>query len=230
MTEPVGNNPRDITIPNNSLSGTPPPTPKPGPKKAGSDPIEPPKDQRELSKIVEGKVVVHKQSWWKRAARSMIADDATSVGDYLITDVIVPAAKRLIADIVQSSTDRVLFGTTSRRRGFGGLRDERAPSIRNRYDRLPEEPRGISREARARHDFTDVSLDNRQEAIDVVDELVDYIREYGAVSVAQLYTLLGVTGSYADQRWGWTDLTTADVKQGRRGGWIVDLPAPEPLR
>jgi hypothetical protein len=218
MSEPVGNSPRSTgDIPGNSFKE----------REAKKDAVEP---REKAEKIIEGKVVTRKQPWYKRFGRSMIADDAQSIGDFIMDDVIVPAVKNLIADIVGQGANRVLFGTSRARRRDGYA--ER-PGLRTRYDQMsgsgPEPRRMLSRESRARHDFDDVVLDSRTEAIEVVDALVARVERYGGASVADLYDLVGVTGSYADQRWGWTDLRDADIRQ-TRGGFLLDLPRPEPLR
>lgn len=221
MSEPVGNSPRGPSIPGNSHKEREVALPK-----KEEEPREP------VQKIVEGKVTTRKQPWWKRAARNMVAEDAQSVGDWILTDVIVPAAKNLILEIVIGSTERTLLGGSRNRRGVrGGLRGEITGLRSTRYDQMgPGEPRRmLSRETRARHDFDEVVLDSRSEAIAVVEDLIARVIRYGAASVADLYDLVGVTGSFADQRWGWTDLSTADVRQSR-GGWLLDLPQPEPLR
>jgi hypothetical protein len=108
------------------------------------------------------------------------------------------------------------------------LRDQVNYSGRYSGDREPPR-RPMSREARARHDFNEIVLENRTEAIEVLEAMVARIVRYGAVTVADLYDFVGTTGSFADQRWGWSDLTTADVRQVP-GGFLLDLPAPEPIR
>jgi hypothetical protein len=223
MSEPVGNSPRGTNIPGNSHKEREA-LPKEGVLNKEVAPREP------VEKIVEGKVVKSKQSLFKRMTRSLIADDAQSIGDFLIVDVVVPAIKNLIADTVKGGTDRVLFGQSRARRAIGVGGESR--SLRTRYDKYAEagEPRRMmSRESRARHDFDEVRLDDRAEAIEVVETLIARVEKFGAASVSDLYDLVGVTGSYADQRWGWTDLREADVRQSR-GGWLLDLPRPEPLR
>jgi len=223
MSEPVGNSPRRKPETQSGMSAISGNSHKdreaPAEKAAVRDPI---------SKIVEGNVVSRKQPLWKRFSRTMLAEDAGNVGEYILTDVIIPATKNLIVDMVGQSIERILFGTS---RG----RIRRSPlgaSLREQvnYSRLSSEPRrSMTREARARHDFNEIVLENRTEAIEVVEALVDRIARYGAVTVADLYDFVGTTGSFADQRWGWTDLTTADVRQVP-GGFLLDLPGPEPVR
>lgn len=228
MSEPVGNAPRGTEIPNNSHKAR-------EAQVAAATPAEP---REALSKIVKGGVKTRKAPFYKRIARSLIADDATSVGDYIITDVIGPAIKNLIYDIITGGASRTLYGSSRGARRESSIRGGGPiSSIRTRYDRMAEEPtrRGLTQEQRAeqraRHDFREVQLDFREEAIEVLEALIDYANRYGTVSVAELYTLTGVTGSYVDQKWGWTEaeVGTADIRQ-HRGGWLIDLPSPNVLR
>lgn len=215
MTEPVGNSPRNPgDIPGNSH--------KIREIRASENAPEPPE---EVKKIISGEVKTRKPPWYKRLARGLVADDAQSIGDYLMTEVVLPSIRNLIADTVRGSTERLLFGS-SRPRGRRGERE----SLRTRYDLMGEEPRRLmSRESRSRHDFAEITLDSRAEAIDVIDSLEERIERYGAASVADMYDMLGVSGSYADRNYGWKSLRDADVRQ-TRGGWLLDLPRPELLR
>jgi len=225
MGEPVGNQPRKEPKADNPISAIKGNSHKE--RGTTTDKV----DKREpVEKMVEGKVISRKQPWLKRVRKTMVAEDAHTVGEYILTDVVVPAAKNLIVDMVGQSIERMLFGTSRGRISRSplgmSLRDQVNYS-RVSQDRDPR--RTLSREARARHDFNEIVLENRTEAIDVVEALIARIARYGAVTVADLYDLVGTTGSYADQRWGWNDLATADVRQVP-GGFLLDLPAPEPIR
>jgi hypothetical protein len=148
----------------------------------------------------------------------------------LLVDILVPAVRNLLYDTVVGGTGRVIFGQgRGRSRGVVG---ERASSLRTRYDQMSDrgEPRRmLSREDRATHNFDDIVLEHRQEADNVIEALAERIDVYRAASVADLYDFVGVTGSYADRNWGWTDLRDARIQQVR-AGWLLDLPRPEPLR
>jgi hypothetical protein len=227
MSEPVGNSPRKKPDAQSAMSAIS------GNSHKDREGVKDTAPEREpIEKIIEGKVITRKQPIWKRFTRSMVADDVGNVGEYILTDVVIPATKNLIVDMVGQSIERVLFGTSRgrvRRSPLGmSLRDQVNYSGRYSGDREPPR-RSMSREARARHDFNEIVLENRTEAIEVLEAMVARIVRYGAVTVADLYDLVGTTGSFADQRWGWSDLTTADVRQVP-GGFLLDLPAPEPIR
>jgi hypothetical protein len=225
MSEPVGNQPRKKPETQSGMSAI-----TGNSHKNRSAAEETTMAREPIEKIVEGKVVSRKQPIWKRFTRSMVADDVGNVGEYILTDVVIPATKNLIMDMVAQSIERVLFGTSRgriRRSPLGmSLRDQ--VNYSGRYSGESTR-RPMTREARARHDFNEIVLENRAEAIEVVEGLVDRIARYGSVTVAELYDFVGTTGSFADQRWGWNDLSTADVRQVP-GGFLLDLPAPEPIR
>lgn len=231
MSEPVGNQSRSKAKPGGDMSAIAGNSHKTR-TAAEAEVATVAESPDKAEKMVEGKVVTRKMPWWKKFASSMVADDAQNVGDYILTDVVVPSARRLIVEIVEGAVNRVIFGTSRARRtsGFGTTSLRHVP-----YDRLSDrgverDPRrGISQAARARHDFDEVVLETREEAVIVIDALIDRVSRYGATTVADLYDILGVTGSYVDQKWGWTDLITADVRQVR-GGFLLDLPRPEPIR
>ena len=104
---------------------------------------------------------------------------------------------------------------------------------RTAYQRASDDDRrpagGVSREAQARHNFDELILENRAEAVDVIESLIARVNKFGSASVSDLYDYLGVTGSFTDLKWGWHNLTSADVRQ-TRGGFLLDLPAPVQLR
>ena len=58
-----------------------------------------------------------------------------------------------------------------------------------------------------------------------MDELVS---TYGLVSVADFFDLLGVTGNYTDNNYGWTDIRNAKVMRVK-DGYMIKLPKALPL-
>lgn len=86
----------------------------------------------------------------------------------------------------------------------------------------------MSRQSRARHQFDDIVLDERAEAEQVIDQLFDLVSKYGSATVADLYELVGLASTHTDHKWGWEELMGAGVSRVR-GGYLLDLPEPEPL-
>lgn len=188
--------------------------------------IERPKQE----KIVAGKVVPRKKPLLSRLGNSMVAENSGSVGEYVIMEVLLPAAKNLISDIVSQGIDRLLFGDSSRRR----TSETRSGYGYTSYNRIkPATNYGSQRSTYKRQqdddDFSDFIMETRTDAQEVLDRLRDIIQEYDAARVSDLYELVGLTGNFTDDRWGWTDLSRARVTMVRGGGYLLDLPRKEPL-
>lgn len=198
---------------------------------------EPKTDEvKKVTKVVEGDVVRQKKPITRRLKDTFVGGDAKAVWGFVVMDVLVPAGKDMIADAFSQGVERMIYGearSVSRRTGArpGG------PSgyvSYDRYSRGPvgsyrrEEPREVSRRARASHDFDEIVLATRVEAETVIDRLFDLVSRYETATVADLYELVGVSGSYTDDKWGWTDIRGAGVDRVRNG-YLLNLPKPSPL-
>ena len=54
------------------------------------------------------------------------------------------------------------------------------------------------------------------------------MEEYGTVRVADLYDLVGVTGQYTDNNYGWTNIRNAEIVRVR-DGYKIKMPRALPL-
>lgn len=196
----------------------------------------PKEDRKKLQKVVSGVVVARKPSMFKRLNEAFTGDDARTVGSYILFDVVVPAAKNMILDSVTQGAERAMFGEVRTRRSSGLSSTTR--SNYTGYSRMtsrptmramePDEPRGISRRARATHDFSEITLPTRGDAEAAVAGMNVVMGDYGVVTVSDLYELVGITGSFVDHKWGWNDLRTVRI-QRVRNGYLLDMPRPEPI-
>lgn len=67
-------------------------------------------------------------------------------------------------------------------------------------------------------------------ATDVIGKMREIIKEYGQVSVADLYALTGVYSCYTDNNYGWKDLNQSLlVCDCKKREYKLELPNPEPL-
>ena len=162
----------------------------------------------------------------KKLREAFTGDDAHTVGNYVLMDVVLPAVKNMLSDAISQGAERMLFGE-SRPRGS---------SVRHpgqiSYNRVSTPPRqaapqapGPARRARGNMDFGEIVLPTRYDAEMVLDRLSDVIENYDVATVADLYELVEITGSFTDVKWGWTSLRDARVRQVREG-FILELPQP----
>jgi hypothetical protein len=198
---------------------------------------------KKVEKVIEGNVVRRKKPLGKRFAETFIGGSAKSVFGYILFEVLVPAAKDTIADVVTQGIERTLYGegrSSSRRHG-GGYRSGSSSYVSyDRYsspsrnanprdrDRDRDEPR-MSQRGRANFNFEEIVLDTREDANEVIDQLFLLIDKFEKATVADLYDLTGVDPTHTDYNWGWRDLRGARATRVRNG-YLLDLPEPQHLR
>lgn len=184
-------------------------------------------DEKKLDKVITGSVKKQKRGLGKKVADVILEDDTKSVGNYVVYDVLIPAAKTMLSDMITGAVEMFLFGEKrgSRTRREGGRSYTSYGSYYRSTDRDRDlrREREISRYGRARHDFDEIILETRGEAEEVLSHLVDLVDDYGVASVADLYDLVGITSNYTDGKYGWTNLHTASVSRVR-GGYLISLP------
>ena len=180
------------------------------------------KREHKVEKVVTGTVKTKKKGGLHKFTDVFISEDAGNVKSYIFMDVLVPAIKKAISDIVTNGIEMMLYGESGRKKSSNASRI----SYRDYYkdDRQPRE-RGL---ARSNYDFDDIILDNRGEAEDVLICMNDIIENYGLVSVADFYDLVGVTGNYTDNKYGWSDIRSANVVRVY-DGYMIKLPRALPL-
>ena len=72
-----------------------------------------PNELKHAKKVINGKAKVRKKSEASKLASSLVSSDASSVKSYIFSDVIIPAAKKLIYDIFTDGIDMILYGGRS---------------------------------------------------------------------------------------------------------------------
>lgn len=204
---------------------------------------EPPAEAAEkgrVDKVVEGEVVLRKKSLGKRFRETFFADDGITIREYITEDILIPAFRDLLYDVTIGSVERALFRDgrpasrgfrASGRGGFpgggGGFRYDlaaRGGALSRRDD-----PRdGMSRRARAAHNFEEIIFPSRSDAEAVLTALFDILEQYNEVKLSEFYEAAGISGNFTDERYGWTDLRGSRAVR-TRNGWLLDLPRPEPL-
>lgn len=193
-------------------------------------------EPKKVERVATGEVIRRKTPLSRRVSRNLIGGDAQSVWGYVFGEVLIPAARDMVADAVTGGVERLVFGESTpvgrsrraRSASYGHVPYNRYSSPTGRNSRSDEPRRELSRRARATHSFDEIIMRNRVEAEEVLDKLDDLTDRYDNASVADLYELVGISGNYTDDRWGWTDLSGASVSRVR-DGYLLNLPKPEPL-
>ena len=190
--------------------------------------IEKEEPKKVVTKVISGNAVKKKKTFWRRMTDTLFGEDVESVSSYIVHDVLIPAAKNTLSDIVTGGIEMLLFGDRQASRAQRNGRGRSYVSYSNYYKGDRRDDRQPQSRNRMRHNFEDVILESRGEAEEVLNNLVDLVVDYGMASVADLYDLVGISTSYTDNKYGWTNLSTARPVRVR-GGYLLDLPRPMPL-
>lgn len=184
-------------------------------------------EKKKVEKVVQGKVKTKKKNGVTKFADVFISEDIHSVKSYIIGEVLIPAMKKALSDIVTNGIDMILYGESgaSKKRSLGSKISY--TSYYDRRDRYDDRRTRVS-DIRNVYSYDDITLDNRGEAEEVLSRMDELIETYGIVSVADLYDLVGITGSYTDNKYGWTDIRSAQVVRVR-DGYKIKLPRVIPL-
>ena len=188
--------------------------------------------KKEIKKVASA--TKRKKSMAKKFKEAFVGEDGDdqSVADYILYDVLVPAAKNTISDMVTGGIEMILYGE---RRGSSRMNRNRGRSYVNysgystrRDDDRARNGSRVRRSARDRVYNDDIVVPTRGEAEQTIDSLLDIIDQYGSASIADLYSLTGIDSDFTDNSYGWTNLSTASVSR-TRDGYILNLPRAYPI-
>lgn len=179
-------------------------------------------EKKRVEKVVKGTVKTRKKSEARKLADIFVAEDISTVKTYLVQDLLIPAIKNTILDLI-------VEGATIIFKGESGHRDRRSTSEYVSYGKYLERNRDDDRHhsvtrSRTSYDYDDITLESRGEAEEVLTRMDELIDTYGFVTVADLYDLVGKTCNYTDNKYGWTSLRTAEAVRVRGGEYMLKLP------
>ena len=183
------------------------------------------KEERpKINKVVSGTVKRSKNSGSK-LADVFISEDVSNVKNYILMDVIVPAVKKAISDVITNGIDMLLYGSNGR---TNANRSTASTISYNRYYGRDDHPRISDPVQTSRYSYDTITLTTRGEAEEVLARMDEIIDTYKMVRVADFYDLVGVTGNYTDNKYGWTNIRNAEVVRVR-DGYRIKLPRALPI-
>lgn len=200
---------------------------RPNSHKSKSERDSSPEGRKKVEKVVKGTAKIRKKNEIRKFADIFISEDIKNVKSYVFMDVLVPAIKKAISDIVTDGIDMILYGGSGRSKRSSSASKV---SYRNYYDRKYDDRNSIS-DSRPKNGYSydDITLESRAEAEEVLARMDELIELYGVVSVADLYDLVGVTGNYTDNKYGWTNIRNAEPIRVR-DGYMLKLPKALPIQ
>ena len=185
--------------------------------------------EKRVDKRIKGTATVKKKSELRKFANNFISEDASNVKTYIFQDVLIPAAKKLISDIVRDGIDMILYGgTRSTDRFANGARSSSYVSYSSYSNR--KEPTRPAAPSGQRFDYDDISFENRGDAEFLLDQMGHVLGRFNYVTVADMYDIARLPAPpYTATKFGWTNLRDAQVVRGMDGRYRVKLTGAYPI-
>lgn len=197
---------------------------------------KPPK--KDLGKVVTGDVIVKPKTVGSRFRNIFFGGDIDSAFSYVVAEVLLPALRNLVVETVSRGTDRLIYGDSAHRRRpthFGSRIQYNNPvsrggsSLYRERVQLGVEQRPTERWSTASRDADTIIVASKTDAENVVEQLTEIVDKYELVSVADLNELLGLPSSHVDNKWGWTNISSVEIRQVREG-WKITFPPLEEIQ
>lgn len=179
------------------------------------------KEEREIKKVItNGSVKTKKKTGLRKLTESVVSENASEVKGYLLSDVLIPALKKLVFDIISDGSSMFLFGKSSR---AGGGRHSGSYISYTSYSNKDREQGRYSTATRTRFNYDELIFPSRGEAEAVLMQMEDVIARYGFVTVCDLYDMVDLTAPYTSQKYGWTNIRNAEAVR-TFDGYVLKLP------
>lgn len=183
------------------------------------NPVKPPEKKRES--VVTGNVTVKEKSVIRKVFDIFFAKDLEDVGDYLVKSVIVPEMRDILYSLIDKGTQMFLYGEA---------RSKRSPStpgaVRVNYNKYYDQSRPTEPTPKSRNgmNFDNVTFEEIADAEEVLNQMIDILEDYKSVSVADFCDLANIPDEYTDRKYGWTNLSRAEVRRTSGGEYYIKLP------
>lgn len=185
--------------------------------------------KKKVDKVVSGSVKTKKKSSLSKFADTFIEEDKDTVIGYLLSEVLIPSFKKMVSDTIKTGIDKMLYGDAEVSRS-------NSPASKISYSKYYNDKSSYSRSSstapvtnrRDTYEYNNIVLETRGDAEAVLMGMDDIIAKYEIVSVADLYDLVGIAGSYTDYKYGWTDIRSARIERVR-DGYVIRMPKALPL-
>lgn len=135
--------------------------------------------EKRVEKVISGTVKSKKKSEMQKFADVFISEDVNNVKSYIVMDVLVPAIKKAISDIVTNGIDMILYGET-------GKSKKNSTASKVSYQKYYDSGKKdyTAPKSRTSYEYDELLFETRGDAESVLDAMNEIIAQYEVVSVA----------------------------------------------
>lgn len=182
--------------------------------------------EKKVEKVINGSAKSKKKGEIQKFADVFISEDVSNVKSYILDEVLIPAVKKAISDVVTNGIDMILYGEAGRSKKSSNSSSK--VSYRSYYDRENDRRRDYTPTPKD-FDYDNLLFETRGDAETVLDAMNDIISQYGVVSVADLYDLANVNNdNYIANKYGWANIQGCKVIRVH-DGYVLKLPRAIPF-
>jgi hypothetical protein len=191
--------------------------------------------KKEVKQVVKGSI--GKRSTTNKLVNNFLESDTHTVKNYIFQDVLIPAAKETINNMVMGTLNMLFWGDTrssgsntggSMYRNYNGISN---PSNASYYvgDRRTTMQTPVEYAHDSVFDYQNIEFATKGDAEMALDTLTNIIATYDRAYVRDLYEIAGLTPNNTDDKYGWTDISEASSYRTLGGGYRLRLPRVQQL-
>ena len=192
----------------------------------------PNKKQRARKEPLVQSATVRKKGIVERLVGGLLGPNGIrAIGSYVGHEIIVPMIKNAFVDSMTTGINMAVFKDQpqpNKRNNPGWNNRQHQNTNRVQYNQSYQNNQvkqyQSSNATAMIYTIREAVFPNREEALMILDNMMNEIDKYGQVSVADYYDWIGIGDStFADVSYGWEDLNRARVVSVR-GGYAISLP------
>lgn len=181
-------------------------------------------NEKKIEKVTTGKVAKKRNNIRKFSSALVAEEDSDNLKKYIIWDVLIPAGKKMIQEIVNT----ILYGVGASR-GNGSTAASRI-AYNGYYGRNGSTYSSSTRsnKTRAGYSYDDIELDSRIDAENILQRMEEILDTYDIVTVSDLYELAGLSSDFPDTKYGWKSLNRAEIINTGHS-FLIKMPRAVPI-
>lgn len=186
-----------------------------------------PLPEKHIRPVTKNPARTQKKSGVRKLTDAFIAEDISSIKNYIVRDVLIPAVKKGIVDIITNGVDMLFYGEAGHTsRSKGGRMSYN--SIYSSERRRPDSSRYYESEM-AKIPYDRQVVDTLEEAKEAIAQLNEIIDAYPDASIADYYEMIQRTAESTDYNYGWTEFVAPEYVRVP-DGWMIKMPKAHPLK
>ena len=173
--------------------------------------------------IVKGEL--KKESPWTKFKSEFLKTDGKTIGNYITHQVIVPAIKNTVLNIVQM----LLFGkTNNNNNASNGVYRSNVPYVSYRDISNKPQQQAVSSSQGNLYAPIEVVVASQGDGNSVLSEAQEVIDRYSQLRVSEFFEFVGLQCPYTLINYGWTNINSATVTPyGDK--WLITMPKAKPI-